>query len=135
MSDHDHNEGRDEDPYRMYAIMRGDLGMTPGKLGAQTGHAFLDAWEAAKVLRPETLEPYKQRHGIKIVLRAKSETAILRAYDEARSMGIPAALIIDLGYFGVPDHLKGKSTVTGLGLGPARRSEIDKVTKRFQVMP
>lgn len=120
---------RDPDPYRLYAIIRKDLDMSPGKIAAQAGHAFLDAYEAAKALRPDTIPEYKTRHGIKVCLVAKSLRQIERAHEQALEAGIPCALITDLGY----TVFEGKPTVTALGVGPAKKTEVDFL-KRFQLM-
>ena len=52
---------------------------------------------------------------------------------ETVKAGIPAVLVTDLGYFGVPEDLAGKATITALGIGPAKKSEVKRILKRFQV--
>jgi peptidyl-tRNA hydrolase len=107
--------------------------MSTGKIGAQAGHAFLDAALLSIQERPAIWADYKQNHGIKVLMRTRSLAHLERAYEEARANGIPAVLVTDLGYFGVAEGLEGKATITALGLGPARRSEINGILKRFQV--
>ena len=121
---------RDPDPYRLYAIVRGDLNMTPGKLSAQTGHAYLDAFLKAEEMRPETIPLYKINHGIKVTLRAKNLSQLERAYKAAKEAGIPCVMITDLGY----TVFEGKPTITCMGLGPAKEGEIKHFTKRFQLL-
>lgn len=124
----------DADPYRLYAIIRRDLNMPPGKLAAQAGHAFCDALDIAAQSCPDISSLYRTgRHGIKVCLAAKNEHAILRAYEEAQRAGIPAALIIDQHHI-LPPHFDGSPIITALGLGPARRSEINHITKRFSAL-
>lgn len=109
--------------------------MSPGKIAAQAGHAYLDAFLAARTLRPETIDPYKTLHGIKIAMRAKSLPHLLETHEKLVLAGIPCALITDLGYYGAREDLMGKATITALGVGPARRSEIDDIFKRrFRLM-
>ena len=107
--------------------------MSTGKIAAQAGHAFLDASLNSIQERPAEWAEYKQNHGIKVIMRARSLVHLERAHDEARAAGIPAALITDLGYFGVAEGLEGKATITALGIGPARRDEVRDILKRFQV--
>lgn len=104
--------------------------MTPGKIAAQAGHAYLDAFLLAQSERPDTIKSYKTNHGIKICLRAKNLGALERAYKEAIDAGIPATLITDLGY----TIFEGRPTVTALGIGPARKEEVHHFLKRFQLM-
>jgi peptidyl-tRNA hydrolase len=125
---------RDTDPLRLYGIIRGDLEMTPGKLCAQLGHAYLDAFLAARTLRPDTIDPYKTLHGIKIAMKAKSLMHLEEAHEKLVQAGIPCALITDLGYYGTREDLLGKPTITALGVGPARRGEIEKIFHRFRLM-
>lgn len=130
MTTEDTRIDRDPDPYRLYAIIRGDLDMDKGKTASQAGHAFLDAYLIAQEERPETIPQYKTNHGIKITLKAKNLYALERAYVEAKAAGIPCALITDLGY----TVFDGKPTITALGIGPARQEEIRNITKRFQLL-
>lgn len=119
-----------EQSYRLYAVVRVDLGMGKGKTAAQAGHAFLDALESARVLRPEVIPKYKQLHGIKVVLACPSEELLLRAHEEALERGLPCALITDLGY----THFDGVHTRTALGIGPCQRAEVDHVNRDFHLM-
>lgn len=120
---------RDPDPYRLYAITRRDLQMNTLKTAAQAGHAFLDAYLDALEKRPHTIPLYKTDHGIKIAMTAKNLGSLQRAYEQACELGIPCALITDLGY----TQFEGQPTITALGLGPAKKSEVYQITKRFQM--
>jgi len=111
---------RESDPYRLYAIIRKDLEMTPGKIAAQTGHAYLDSFLEAQELRPDTIPEYKTNHGIKITLEAKNLLQLERVYNEALAAGIPCVMITDLGY----TVFEGCPTITAVGIGPARREEV-----------
>ncbi len=108
--------------------------MSSGKIAAQAGHAYLDSGLDCLSNHPDRFREYKVNHGIKIALQARSEAHLNRAYEEARKAGIPCALITDLAYFGYPEHMLGKPIVTALGIGPARRSEVDRILKRFQLI-
>jgi peptidyl-tRNA hydrolase len=128
-------EGRDDPTLRLYAIVRGDLFMPPGKLAAQAGHAFLDAYLASLDARPACAHAYRaDGHGTKIALRAHSLDDLLSAESMARRAGIPAALVTDSGHI-LPPHFDGSPIVTALGLGPAKRSEVRRITRRFALVP
>jgi peptidyl-tRNA hydrolase, PTH2 family len=107
--------------------------MPPGKLASQAGHAFLDAFVTASRDSPAIAHEYKSdNHGTKVVLIAPSEDHIRFAHEEAQRLGIPSALIIDSGHI-MPPHFTGEPIITALGIGPARRSEIKQITKRFKL--
>ena len=108
--------------------------MSSGKIAAQAGHAYLDSGLDCLQKDPDRFSEYKVNHGIKIALSARSEDHLRRAYAEAKEAGLPCELITDLAYFGYPEHMLGKPIVTALGIGPARRSEVDRILKRFQLL-
>jgi PTH2 family peptidyl-tRNA hydrolase len=115
----------------LYAIIRGDLDMPPGKAAAQCGHAFLDTFLKAHAETPSHATEYLgDRHGTKCVLKAKNLNQLLRAKEEAERAGLPCALITDSGHI-LPPHFDGNPIITALGIGPARRSDIHHITKRF----
>lgn len=121
----------DHRPLNMYAIYRADLEMPAPKLSAQTGHAFINAWDKAKIERPEIASQYKGTgNGTKILMYAKNLNQLIRAYRECQEAKIPCDLIIDRGHIMLP-HFDGKPIITALGIGPAYRDEIAHITKRY----
>jgi len=119
---------------RLYAIVRSDLDMPPGKLAAQAGHAFLDAFFAAQRLRPQYAAAYcSDSHGTKVTLSSSNLDQLLRAEAMARSEGLPCALITDSGHV-LPPYFDGNPIITALGLGPALRSEVRHITKHFALV-
>jgi peptidyl-tRNA hydrolase len=119
-----------DDTLRMYAIIRNDLEMTAGKMASQAGHAFVDTYELCLTTDPERLTAYT---GTKVVVGAKDETHIRRAYEQAQAAGLPCVLIVDAHHV-MPPHFDGNPIVTALGIGPVRRDEVHAITKRFQVV-
>jgi len=82
---------------------------------------------------PAIAQEYKSdHHGTKVVLIADSEDQLRLAYEKATHLGIPASLIIDSGHI-MPPHFDGSPIVTALGIGPARRSDIQQITKKFKL--
>jgi len=109
--------------------------MPPGKLAAQAGHAFLDTYLIALDSRPTAARAYRaDGHGTKVALRARCLDDLLRAHAVATRAGIPAALITDSGHI-LPPSFDGSPVVTALGLGPATRSEVRSITRRFALVP
>lgn len=108
--------------------------MRPGKMAAQAGHAFLDAFELCRMSDPiKAIEYQGDSHGTKIVLEAKNLTQLLRAKEMAEQEGLPCALIVDSGHY-MPPHFDGNPIITALGIGPCRREEIKEITKRFKLL-
>lgn len=126
-----HSSNTEVDPYRLYAIVRGDLNMTSGKTASQAGHAFLNSFIESTKTRPE-VSAFYQRDGIgtKCCLTAKNEHQILAAHEKAMAAGIPCSLIYDSGHI-MPPHFDGNPIITALGIGPARRHEINAITRKF----
>lgn len=114
---------------KLYALVRSDLGMPPGKLASQAGHAFLGAFLQASVERQA--EYSAPGIGTKICLRVINLTALLRAYDGARRVGLPTFLVEDTGrnttFNGVP-------TLSAVGIGPIFSREAEFL-KRFPLHP
>jgi PTH2 family peptidyl-tRNA hydrolase len=119
----------------LYAIVRGDLEMSPGKLAAQAGHAYCDALHAALTRDPSIQQKYFRANssGTKVTLVASSEFRLLRAYQDAQKAGLPCALIIDQHHVH-PPHFDGSPIITALGIGPARRADVHAITKRFSTL-
>jgi peptidyl-tRNA hydrolase len=124
----------DHRPLNMYAIYRTDLEMDSHKLGAQLGHAYLNAWDNARVLRPEIASQYKgSGNGTKIVMYGKNVRSLIVAYDQCKVLGIPCDLIMDRGHIYLP-HFDGNPIITALGIGPVYLDEVAHITKKFTML-
>jgi PTH2 family peptidyl-tRNA hydrolase len=101
--------------------------MPSGKMAAQAGHAFLEAFLAS----PEVLAlAYRSESvGTKVTLEG-SLLRILKAQARCERDGIPHALIRDSGHV-YPPHFDGSPIVTALGVGLSPRSE--SITKKFNL--
>lgn len=125
----------DHRPLALYAIYRADLEMPAGKMAAQCGHAFQNAYELAQAQRPSITAQYKGTgNGTKLCMYAKNLGQLLRAYREAQAAGLPVSLIIDRGHV-LPPHFDGQPIITALGIGPAYKDEIAHITRRYTMAP
>ena len=116
---------------RMYAILRGDLEMTPGKSAAQAGHCFKILTNRLMVEDPQLASEYfADGLGTNVCLKAKHLWSLERAFEEAKAAGLICELIIDQGHIMLP-HFTGEPIVTALGIGPAQKSDVHHITKRF----
>lgn len=118
----------------MYAILRGDLNMSPGKSASQAGHAFKLLTKQIITEHPAlAAEYFSDGLGTNVVLQAKNQFQLERAFREAKAAGISAELIIDSGHI-MPPYFDGKPIITALGIGPATRDQIKQITKRFNCL-
>lgn len=117
----------DHRPMAIYAIVRKDLEMEPGKLASQCMHG---ASEAIKNTPADVLALYQGTgHGTKLTATVKNEGQLRRVYREARAAGFPCQLIIDRGHVALP-HFTGKPILVGVALGPVYKDEVTEITKR-----
>lgn len=109
--------------------------MPPGKLASQAGHAFLDSFLAAAASDAARIDAYgAPGQGTKVVASSPSLGELLRARDLAAEAGIPCALVTDSGHI-LPPHFTGEPIVTALGIGPATRLEVRRITDGFALVP
>lgn len=123
-----------DETLRLYALVRGDLKMPPGKLAAQAGHAFLESFRASKDSHPDTAAAYEaDPPGTKVVLSAPNEYALRRAQFLCEQAGLPHFLVTDSGHV-MPPYFDGRPIVTALGIGPCLREEVSHVTDRLALV-
>ncbi|MFH0868687.1 MAG: peptidyl-tRNA hydrolase Pth2 [archaeon] len=113
--------------YKQAIVVRVDLGMSTGKLAAQSAHASLES--AMKVVKHDSLfktdifNSWRKEGGKKVVLKVESESALKKIEAECVKNGLKSALIKDAGLTEIP-----AGSLTALGIGPDDEKRIDKVT-------
>lgn len=114
----------------LYAVVRNDLGMSPGKCASQAGHAYLGAFLQAQKSHPEIASAYgADLPGTKVCLQA-GLVALLRTQDEVEAAGLPCFLVVDSG---CANFFDGKPTITALGFGPVAQGGLPKFLKKLQL--
>lgn len=115
--------------YKQVIVIRADLEMSIGKTSAQASHAAVSSAEKTRKERPEWWRSWMEEGQRKIVVKADSEGGLLKIEEEAKALGLPSALISDMGL----TELK-PGTVTALGIGPAPSDILDKVTRKLPLL-
>jgi PTH2 family peptidyl-tRNA hydrolase len=108
-----------------------------GKIAAQCGHATLACYKSllkAAEKAPGSpasrlLRRWERTGQAKIAVQTKSQDEIMQLMGTARSLGITAEVIADAGRTQIE-----AGSLTVLGVGPAPKSLVDKVTGHLKLL-
>jgi len=109
-------------------IVRGDLGMSKGKMAGQTAHASVSAYSLTLARKEEDARQWEDEGQKKIVLKVQSEEELLALYERMKRE-MPCALIRDAGKTQLEP-----GTLTCFGAGPADEALINKYTKELKLL-
>ncbi|CAI2383079.1 unnamed protein product [Moneuplotes crassus] len=131
------NDGPEEevalDNLKMVLVVRTDLKMQKGKIGAQCGHATLGAYEKAKAKKAKywkkCLYDWEVYAQAKVCLKVDSEEALVNIHKQAKKSNLPTYLVTDAGRTQIA---AGSKTV--VGIGPAPSELIDKITGDLKLL-
>lgn len=105
--------------YRLYIIVREDLGMPIGKAMGQSAHASEGTLFKCQTMFPEVYDGYMNTgNRKKIVLRIKSLEKLLNIQGKAVQAGLVHHLVTDAGH-----TIFAEPTITCLGIGPIDSSD------------
>ncbi len=107
-------------------VVRGDIGMSPGKLAAQCCHASVSAVLASKKTK---VSGWTAEGQTKIVLQAPNEDSLLELKQKCDKARIVSFIISDAGHTELPP-----GTVTCIGIGPDAEGKIDKITGSLKLL-
>ncbi len=118
--------------YKQSIVLRSDIKMSKGKAAAQAAHAAVEAVlliiDSANATWHKWLHDWRREGQKKVVLRADSEQELLKLFEEAQRLGLPASLIRDAGLTELPP-----GTLTAIAVGPAPSLLVNKVTGRLKL--
>ena len=111
---------------KQIVLVRSDLKLPKGKLGAQAAHAAVEA-----VLKSDKTKVGKWRNlgAKKVILKVKDKKELLTYKIKAEEVGLVTALITDAG-----KTVIAPGTITCLGIGPDSEEKIDKVSGKLKIV-
>jgi PTH2 family peptidyl-tRNA hydrolase len=121
---------------KQYIIVRTDLEMSPGKIGAQCAHASMKVFFDKFIKKDEstyeitlTEEEILWKDGLftKITKRVRNEAELLKIYEKAKLLGLNVSLIKDMAL----TELK-EPAYTAIAIGPNYIDKCEPVVKRLQ---
>jgi peptidyl-tRNA hydrolase len=121
--------GKTDNELKVWVIVREDTGMSFGKAIAQTGHAFTTAYAITHHF--DDMKAYKWLNSgqPKLSKRVKNEAKLLKAFEDCRSAGLVAVLVLDEGRTEFE-----KETFTAACVGPCLFEELPKSVKSLQLI-
>jgi len=128
----------EEREVKQYIIVRTNLGMSAGKVAAQSCHASMKVFFDKMVVLPTdksertlylTDEEVQWVDGMftKIVKKVKNEGQLMKAYNKANELGLNVSLIKDAG----KTELDGEN-YTAIAVGPNYVDECEPVVKKLR---
>jgi len=121
-------ENENDDSIKQIIVVRSDLKLGKGKLGAQVGHAAVSGY--LKVNKSNSLIAKKWIHEgqKKVVTKIENEKELIKLYSIV-SEQIPCSLITDAGRTQI-----APGTKTCFSIGPWHSDEINKFTAFLKLM-
>jgi PTH2 family peptidyl-tRNA hydrolase len=115
--------------YKMVLIVRNDLKMGKGKIGAQCGHAAVGAFQQAMEKNRGIIQMWENSGCGKIALKVETERDLMNLRKGASVRGLNYYLVHDAGRTQIA---AGSTTV--LAIGPALTDEIDALTGHLKLL-
>ena len=115
--------------YKQVVVIRADLKMSIGKTAAQASHAAVSAAEETRREQPKWWREWFKEGQRKIIVKVDSEESLLEIKREAEALGLPSALVRDMGLTELES-----GTTTALGIGPAPSELMDKITGKLLLL-
>lgn len=122
-------EYRDGSDLKMILVVRNDLKMGKGKIGAQCGHAAVGAYQNCVKRFPQLVRRWDDNGSAKIAVKVDSEEEMMSVFKAARDKNLNTCLIRDAGRTQIAPNSK-----TVLAIGPASSHEIDQVTGHLKLL-
>lgn len=112
--------------YKQVIVVRKDLEWGKGKLAAHVAHAAVGS-----LMKTDSsiIEKWQDEGGMKIVVKVKDLKELKNIQAKIKNAGLPHFLVKDAGKTQL-EH----GTVTCLGIGPANKKFVDKITGKLKLL-
>jgi PTH2 family peptidyl-tRNA hydrolase len=117
------------DEYKQVILIRTDLKMGVGKKCAQSCHASVSASDLVRMKSKVTWKQWKNSGQKKVVLKIDNIDIIKDIIIQLEKEKIDYFLVKDAGLTQLTP-----GTITALGIGPARSSQIDEITGDLKLL-
>lgn len=114
---------------KLVLVVRQDLKMGKGKIGAQCGHASVGIYRRAVKSKDPYLDPWLEQGQRKIVVKDDSEASILLLRNAATAKGINTYVVYDAGRTQI-----ASGSLTVLAIGPAPESQLQDITGHLKLL-
>lgn len=114
---------------KMVLVVRNDLKMGKGKIGAQCGHAAVGAYQKMLRQNARMLQRWEESGSAKIAVKVDSEEQIMQVLRAAKAAELNTCLIHDAGRTQIAPNSK-----TVLAVGPASSAAIDQITGHLKLL-
>ncbi len=112
--------------YKQCIVVRDDIKLSRGKTAVQAAHAAILAYNnAGRTERSRWMNSGQK----KVALKVGTLEELRGLERKARKVKIPCAIVVDAGLTEVPP-----GTVTALGIGPAKSSQLDAVVGHLKLL-
>lgn len=117
------------EPMKMVLVVRNDLNLGRGKIGAQCAHGAVICCENATKQNPAVLKTWLNLGQPKVVLRVNTLSELRAIQRDAKKIGVNHGVVQDAGRTQVE-----AGTVTVLALGPDTVKNIDSLTGHLKLL-
>jgi PTH2 family peptidyl-tRNA hydrolase len=114
---------------KMVLVVRNDLGMGKGKIGAQCGHATLGAYKRAVKRTPSAVASWSRWGQAKICVKVNSEAELLEIQQLADAIGVSSYVVQDAGRTQIE-----AGSLTVLAVGPAPVDQVNQITGHLKLL-
>ncbi|MFH0973443.1 MAG: peptidyl-tRNA hydrolase Pth2 [Candidatus Micrarchaeota archaeon] len=115
--------------FKQALVLRSDLKMGKGKIGAQCAHASVLALDKASASDARGVAEWRAGGMKKICLKVASEKELIEIFNQAKRARLPCALVRDAGFTQIE-----AGTATAVGIGPAEEARIDAITGKLKLL-
>ena len=115
--------------YKMVICVRKDLKLPKGKLAVQVAHAAVSCAIKSMKYDKENFEEWFDSGQKKVAVWVENEEEIWQLKSKCEESGIISSIVFDAGRTVVKE-----GTLTCLGIGPGKESEIDKLTSELKLV-